>query len=85
MALLDQTTNFVSTNDTASPCSDSPSWIREVIPFFSSCSKMSFRYESDMPEAINHTHSFVAFISLIYEIETDESVADNLELCLVHS
>ena len=35
-----------------------------------------------MPEAINHTY-LIPFISLIYEIETDEKAPENLELCLV--
>ena len=46
------TTNLSLQNDT----SDSPSWIRQVIPFFPiAAQRSSFNYESGMPEVINQT------------------------------
>ena len=50
--------NLCLQNDTrSSRYSDSPSWIRQVIPFFPvTAQRSSFNYESGMPEVINHTH-----------------------------
>lgn len=74
--LLDQTI-FVCKMILDSRCSDSPSWIRQsrhVIPFFPVTQRLSFGYESCIAEVINHAYSldsFVAFISLICDIETE--------------
>lgn len=55
VVFFDQTI-FVCKMIPACPCSDSSSWIRLVIPFFPVTRRLFFRYESGMPEAINHTH-----------------------------